>query len=226
MIKKYKEQKNIKKFNIKNGEKLSQLYFRSDLLLLACVFEKLIKASLNEFGNNPLYCVILPGYTWQCGLTYTDVKLQTFQTKDVILLLENNIRGGISPIMGDRYVKLDDNKNILYIDANTLYGHPMSQMIPYDEINFDKTPKIEDLLKSKHESDIGYFVEVDLSYPDNIKQETKNFPFAPENKKTNPDNFSDYIKKIKPDTYTQTKKKKSDWSDKNNYLIQYRMLNF
>ena len=28
----------------------------------------------------------------------------------MILLLENNIRGGISSVMGDRYIKSDDNK--------------------------------------------------------------------------------------------------------------------
>ena len=59
---------NIKRFNIKNGEEITQLYLKSDVLLLACVFEKFIKKSVNEFGNNPLYCVSLPGYTWQCGL--------------------------------------------------------------------------------------------------------------------------------------------------------------
>ena len=32
------------------------------------------------------------------------------------------------------------------------------------------------------------------------------FPFAPENEKSNPDDFSDYMKTIEPDTYTSTKK--------------------
>ena len=40
----------------------------------------------------------------------------------MILLLENNIRGGISSIMGDRYLESDENKKILYKDANNLYG--------------------------------------------------------------------------------------------------------
>ena len=35
----------------------------------------------------------------------------------MILLLENNIRGGISSVMGNRYVKSNDNKKILYIDS-------------------------------------------------------------------------------------------------------------
>ena len=103
----------------------------------------------------------------QCGLKYTGINLQTLQDKDIILLLENNIRGGISTVMGDRYVKSDKNKKILYIDANNLYGHSMSEPLPYDEIKFDNTVKLEDILNTRDDSDIGYFVEVDLKYPDN-----------------------------------------------------------
>ena len=216
----------IQKFNIKIGEELTEIYLKSDVLLLACVFEKFIKVSINEFKINPLYCVSLPGYTWQCGLKYTGINLQTLQDKDMILLLENNIRGGISSIMGDRYIKSDENKEILYIDANNLYGHSMSQYLPYDEIKFDNNVSLDDILNTPDDSDIGYFIEVDLIYPDHIKEKTKNFPFAPVNKKISPDNFNDFMKEIRPDTYVQTKKLLCDWSDKKNYLIHYRMLNF
>ena len=34
--------------------------------------------------------------------------------------------------MDDRYVKSDENKKILYMDATNLYGHSMFQMLPYD----------------------------------------------------------------------------------------------
>ena len=98
------------------------MYLKSDVILLADVFEKFITTSFKTFEINPLYCVSLPGYTWEAGLKYTNIKLQTLQDKDMILLLENNIRGGISSVMGDRYVKSNDNKKILYIDANNLYG--------------------------------------------------------------------------------------------------------
>ena len=138
----------IKKFNIKNGEELTEIYLKSDVLLLACVFEKFIKVSVNEFNINPLYCVSLPGYTWQCGLKYTGINLQTLQDKDMILLLENNIRGGISSVMGDRNIKSDGNKNIMYFDANNLYGDGMSQSLPYDEIKFDNNVNLEDILNT------------------------------------------------------------------------------
>ena len=85
------------------------------------MFEKFIKASVNDFDINPLNCVSLPVYTWQCCLKYTDVKLQTLQDKDMILLLENNIRGCMSSVMGDRHVESEEKK--FYINANIPYGH-------------------------------------------------------------------------------------------------------
>ena len=115
-----------KQFNIKDGKELIELYCKSDVLILACVFENFIEVSQNEFGISPLYFVSLPGYIWACGLKYTNIKLQTLQDKEMILLLENGIRGGISGVMADRYVK-SDKKNILYGDANNLYGFGMSQ---------------------------------------------------------------------------------------------------
>ena len=94
--------------------------------MLTDVFEKFIKVSTKDYGINPLYCVSICSYTVQCCLKYTDIKLQTLQDKDMILLIENNIRGGISFVIGNRYVKISDNKKILYIDATNLYGHSMS----------------------------------------------------------------------------------------------------
>ena len=144
----------------------------------------------------------------------------------MVLLFENNIRGAIGSVMGNRYVKSDENKKILYIDAKNLYGHPMRQPLPYDETKIDRNVKLEDILNTPDNSDIGYLIEVGLNYPDNMKEKTKKFQHAPVNKKTFPDTFSDYMKTIKPDTYTQPKQLICDWPHEKNYLIHYRMLNF
>ena len=181
--------------------------------------------SIEENGINPLYCVSLPSYTYQYSSKYTDIKLQTLQDKDLILLLENNIFGGISTVMGDRYIKSDETKKILYIDTTNLYGHSMSQMLPYYEIEmWHGHPdlymnKLEEFLNTPDDSDIGYFIEVDLKYPDNIKEKTKNFPFCPENKTIPKEIYKDYMNKIKPKNYTKSKKIICDWTDKKNYLI-------
>ena len=53
--------------------------------------------------------------------------------------------------MRARFVKLDDNKKILYIDAKIIYGHSMSQPLPYDEIEMwtRHTDDYKDKLKEK-----------------------------------------------------------------------------
>ena len=104
-----------------------------------------------------------PGYTYLCGLNYTDKKLQTLQDKDLVLSLEKNIRGGISSVMGDRYNKSNEHKSIFNIDTNNLYGPWMSQMLLYDENEkWHGHPglymnQLEKIMKTADDSDIGFF---------------------------------------------------------------------
>ena len=58
----------------------------------------------------------------------------------------------------------------------------MSEYLPYDEIKFDKNVRLEEILNTPDNSDIGFFIEVDLNYPENIKYTTKFFLFALEKK--------------------------------------------
>ena len=60
-------------------------------------------------------------------------------------------------------------QKILYFDANELYGHSMSQPLPFDEIEFDIKFKLEVTLKTPDASDIVFFLGVDSKYPDNMK---------------------------------------------------------
>ena len=69
----------------------------------------------------------------------------------------------------------------MYIDAEDLYDWAMSESLQNNETKFDKTVKLEDILNRIDDSDIGYFLDVDLRYPDNIKEKTNQFPFALEN---------------------------------------------
>ena len=86
----------------------------------------------------------------------------------------------MSSVMGDRYVKSDEKK-ILYIDATNIYGHSLSQFLPYDEIEMwhghpDKHWNwLEEILYTPDDIGIGCFLEVDLKYPDKIKEKNKEF---------------------------------------------------
>ena len=77
----------------------------------------------------------------------------------------------------------------------------MSQMLPDGEFEmwlghpYLYMNKITDILNTPDDSDIGYFIEVELKYPDELKQKTKKIPFCPENKNCNKGDFSDYLTK-------------------------------
>ena len=80
---------------------------------MAALFENVIKLYTKEYEINPLYCVSICSYIHQCDLKHTGINLQTLPDKDMILLIEKSIKGGIGSVMGDRYVKSDDFKRML-----------------------------------------------------------------------------------------------------------------
>ena len=125
--------------------------------------------------------------------------------------------------MGDTHVKSDEEK-ILHFDAKNLYGHSMSQSFPFDQIKFDNNKKLQANLNTPDDSNNGFFVEVDLFYPDEIKNRTENVPLCPE--KNISGNFTPYSNEIKPETNSQYKKLICDWSDKMKFWVHFRMLAF
>ena len=76
--------------------------------------------------------------------------------------------------MGDIYVKLHQKETILHKDASIMYGWAMNGYLPYDEIKLDRNVKLQEILSITDDSDIGYFIEVDLKYADE-KKESKQF---------------------------------------------------
>ena len=66
---------------------------------------------------------------------------------------------------------------------NNLYGHAMSQYLPYANlVNIDKNiDKIEQkLMQIKNDSSTGYILEVDLEYPQELHDIYNDYPLAPE----------------------------------------------
>ena len=73
---------------------------------------------------------------------------------------------------------------------------------------------------------IGYVLIVDLINPDNIKYKSKNFPYCPENKTINPDNYTEYMKEYEPKPHRPTNKLICDQTNKEYYIVHYRNLKF
>ena len=70
-----------KKFNTKNGQELTMLNLKMDVLQIADVFENFVETSTLMYGDNPLYSYSAPGYTWKAGLKMTKIKLDFIKDK-------------------------------------------------------------------------------------------------------------------------------------------------
>ena len=55
---------------------------------------------------------------------------------------------------------------ITYLDKNNLYGWSMSKYLSYGEFNWLKNVDEFDVMSINEKSEIGYFLEADLEYPD------------------------------------------------------------
>ena len=85
-----------------------------DVFHLTDVFENFVGKSTLMYGNNFLYSYSALGYTWKAGLKTARIRLDFIKDEFLLLLLENNTRGGVSSVMADRHVVSDVNKHLIY----------------------------------------------------------------------------------------------------------------
>ena len=72
----------------------------------------------------------------------------------------------------------------------------MSECLPYEESNWLKNVNELDVNSINEKSDAGYFLEVDLEYPDELHELHNDYPLAPEKFAVTNDMLSKYCKKI------------------------------
>ena len=137
----YIHAKNVfKTFKLNNLSDYHDLYVRSDTLLLADVFENFRSMCLSNYELDPAHFVSLPGLAWQACLKKTNVELELLTEYDMLLMIEEGIRGGICHAV-HRYAKANniymkdydsskESSYIQYLDANNLYGAAMSEKLP------------------------------------------------------------------------------------------------
>ena len=83
------------KFKLNNLGDYHDLYVQSDTLLLADVFENFREMCLKEYELDPAHFLSLPGLAWQACLKKTNVELELLTDYDMLLMVEEGIRGGI-----------------------------------------------------------------------------------------------------------------------------------
>ena len=118
------------------------LYLKTDVLLLADVFEKFISTCLDYYGLDHCHYFSSPGLSWDAMVKMTRIEFDLISDIDMHLFIEKGMRGGICYIAKrhnkannkymKRYDRSEEKKYITYLDANNLYGWAMSQYLRYN----------------------------------------------------------------------------------------------
>lgn len=200
----------------------SDLYLKCDVLLLTDVFENFRKNCLKIYKLDPVHYYTAPGLSFDAMLRYTKVEIELLTDIDMLLFVEQGIRGGISQC-SKRYSKANnkytpgfnpniDSSYLMYLDANNLYGYAMMQYLPLDGFEWiDVTSFNEKTIGDiSQDSMYGYIFEVDLDYPDSIHEYHQDYPMCAENM-------------LVPETKNDRKLLLTLFNKKK-YVIHYRML--
>jgi hypothetical protein len=80
----------------------------------------------------------------------------------------------------------------MYLDANNLYGHSMSQKLPTGKFEWLYKFDIDFLKRFDCNGDYGLFVECDLNYPKELHDLHNNYPLAVEKRNVKESELSPY----------------------------------
>ncbi|XP_025266913.1 uncharacterized protein LOC112638818 [Camponotus floridanus] len=178
-----------KRFSVENLGEYSDIYLKTDVLLLADVFENFRAACLESYGLDPAYYFTLPGYTWDAMLKYTGVRFELLTDIDMMMFVERGIRGGLSQCSNryaranNKYMSAYDPSRpsiyLMYLDINNLYGWAMCQPLPYERFEWVDDLESLDVMSVTKDSTVGYILEVDLDYQVDAHNAHADLPFCP-----------------------------------------------
>ena len=187
-----------------------ELYLKTDVLLLADCFENFRETCYKFYGLDVCQYYTAPGFSWDSMLlgyykkveienhTYNlpidkrlIIKLFKEGEEDMLDMIKNNMRGGISiithrhSVANNKYMK-NYNKNkeskyLGYFDANNLYGWAMSQFLPNGNYKWNNDITLQEILRCGKKSYTGYIIECDLEYPKHLHNKHNDYPLAVEN---------------------------------------------
>ena len=207
-----------KEFGIHNLGDYHDLYIRTDVVLLANVYEAFRDTFLKHFKLDPVHFYTSPGLAWKACLKWTGIKLELLTDPDMLLMFEQGIRGGITQAvrkyasannlyMGDKFNPNKDTTYLQYLDTSNLYGWAMSQPLLTGGFKWtDVNPNEISELATR--TDEGYILEVNVSYPKDLHNSHNDHPFMCERMEING------VEKLVPNI-----------RDKENYVIHIQALN-
>lgn len=177
-------------FKIKNMGEYTDLYLKTDVLLLSDIFENFRLICKLNYQLDPAFYLTAPSLSFDAMLLKTRVRLELISELEIIRLIQKGIRGGICMCAtryahaNNKYMENYDNgmpdSFLVYVDCNNLYGYSMCQSLPMADFHFLDHLEIAklDILSVDDDAEFGFILEVDMLYPEHLHQSHNDYPFC------------------------------------------------
>ena len=167
-----KEYKLVKNFyenmKFKNLREYLECYLKSDITLLADIFNNFRKIIFDNLGLDPVKYISAPSLTKDCALKYSNCKIKNIKDVSIFQFVRKSVMGGLSNSINP-YLKIDnENESIVYNDISSQYPYELSKKLPYKDYkfvnNFDENRYGQD-------KDYGCIMLCDVKTTDKIKND-------------------------------------------------------
>ncbi|XP_041985987.1 uncharacterized protein LOC121738160 [Aricia agestis] len=179
-------------FQIKDLGSYTDLYLKTDVLLLADIFENFRQTCKQHYQLDPAFYLTAPSLSFDAMLLKTGIQLELIDDLSMVRMLQSGIRGGVclcshrhakanNPYL-ENYKPSESPSYVTYIDCNNLYGYSMCQYLPLSDFRFLNEQEINKLNVTEIpiDAECGYILEVDLQYPKHLHNLHNDLPFCSE----------------------------------------------
>ena len=135
-----KEYKIVKKFyenmKFKNIKEYLECYLKSDITLLADVFNNFRKIIFNNLQLDCVKYISAPSLTKDCALKYSKAKIENIKDVSIFQFVKKSVMGGLSNSISP-YLKIDNkDESIVYNDISSQYPYELSKKLPISNYKF------------------------------------------------------------------------------------------
>ena len=127
----------------------------------------------------------------EASLRICKANVELLTEREHLDMIEPAIRSGVTSVYENRrfiannqyipnYNSKGDHQFGFCVDANNFHGGAMQlEKFPFSEFAFNTEVTIQEVLDTPDNASVGYFVEVDLSYPPGLHDDHWDFPPGP-----------------------------------------------
>ena len=152
----------------KNLDEYLTCYLKSDITLLADIFNNFRKIIFGEFQLDVCKYISAPSLSRDIAFKQSKVKIENIKNVTIFQFVKNSIMGGLSDSIKSNVQLDNNNQTIAYMDISSQYPFEMTKKLPISDYKF-----VTEFNENKYgqNTDYGCILLCDVKTTDEIKND-------------------------------------------------------